>query len=115
MSEISPKWRGLQLRQQRLDGLRVEPFGEGFQSLDAACCGFEHLQDGSFDGGITNQLRLVYSTVLTQDVAVQHRTDRLFPAQNARIEIVAVASARGGFAVSGVSVAIAGNLGKLVP
>src|SRR5271157_1960309 len=46
--------RGLELSQQRLDGLRVEPFGDGVQSRNAACCGFEHLQDGSLDGGIRN-------------------------------------------------------------
>src|SRR5271157_6037255 len=107
--------RGLELSQQRLDGLRVEPFGDGVQSRNAACCGFEHLQDGSLHGGILDQLRLVDAPVLAKHVAVQHGADNLFQAQNARIQIVAVASARAVFAVSGVSVAVAGSLSGVAP
>src|SRR5271157_1231313 len=107
--------RGLELSQQRLDGLRVEPFGDGVQSRNAACCGFEHLQDGSLHGGILDQLRLVDAPVLAKHVAVQHCADSLFHAQNARIQIVAVASARAAFPVSGVSVAIAGNISGVAP
>ena len=109
MSEISPKGGAWSLASSAVHGLRVEPFGDGVQSLNAACGGFEHLEDGSLDGGITDQLWLVDAAVLAKDVAVQHGADSLFQAQNARIQIVAVASARAGFAVSGVSVAIAGN------
>src|SRR5208337_3990811 len=107
--------RGLQLGQKRLDGLRVEPFGDGVQSRNAACCGFEHLQDGSLHGGILDRLRLVDAAVLAKHVAVQHCADSLFHAQNARIQIVAVTSARAAFPVSGVSVAIAGNPWGVAP
>src|SRR5271157_4229238 len=107
--------RGLELSQQRLDGFRVEPFGDGVQSRNAACCGFEHLQDGSFHGGILDQLRLVDAPVLAQDVAVQQCANSLFQTLNARIEIVAVATARAAFAVSGASVAIAGNPWGVAP
>src|SRR5271157_5341035 len=112
--DLVQRW-DLQLGQKRLDGLRVEPFGNGVQSRNAACCGFEHLQDGSLHGGILDQLRLVDAAVLAQDVAVQHCADNLFQARNARIQIVAAASARAGFAVSAVSVAIAGNPWGVAP
>src|ERR1035437_6385850 len=107
--------RGLELSQQRLNGFRVEPFGDGVQSRNAACCGFEHLQDGSLDGGITDRLWLVDAAVLAKHVAVQHCADSLLQAHNARIEIVAVASVRAAFAVSGLSVAIAGNPWGVAP
>src|SRR5271157_656037 len=112
--DLVQRW-GLQLGQKRLDGLRVEPFGDGVQPLNAACCGFEHLEDGSLHGGITDQPWLVDAAVLAKHVAVQHGADSLFQAQNARIEIVAVASTRAAFAVSGVSVAIAGNPWGVAP
>src|SRR5664280_1816819 len=107
--------RGLELSQQRLNGFRVEPFGDGVQSRNAACCGFEHLQDGSLHGGITDRLRLVDAPVLAKHVAVQHCADRLLQAHNARIEIVPVAPARAALAVSGVSVPIAGNPWGVAP
>jgi hypothetical protein len=68
----------LELGQKRLDGLGIEPLSDGFQSRETACCGFEHLQDGSLNGGVTDQLRLVDAPALAQDVALQHCADSLF-------------------------------------
>src|SRR5208337_723079 len=86
--------------------LRVEPLNNGVQSLNAAYCGFEHLQDGSFDGRIADQLRLVDATVLAKDVAVQQCTDSLFHTQNAGVEVVAVgfSGAAGGVPAAGAAV-----------
>ena len=101
MSDISPNGGAWSLPSRATTVFASRRLSNGFQSLNAAYCGFKHLQDGSFDGGITDQPRLVDAAVLAEDVAVQHGADSLFHAQDACIEVVAVGPARAGFGVSG--------------
>jgi len=105
---------GLELGQKRLDGLGVEPPSDGFQSRETACCGFEHLQDGSFNGG--SRINLGWLTRRTRAGCCGTTLCRQsFQAQNARIEVVGVGSARDGFGVSGLGVAFPETLEELLP
>ena len=64
--DLVQRW-DLQLIEQPLHRIRVEPLGNSFQTVQTAGCRLQHLQDLLFDGCVSDQLRLIDAPVLPQD------------------------------------------------
>ena len=86
--------RSLEFSEQRLDSLRIQPFGDGFQTIDSPCNRLQHLEDFPLDAGVANQLWLIDAAVLAEDAAIEGRANSLFHTQNALIEVVGLGSGR---------------------
>src|SRR5271157_3479824 len=66
--DLVQRW-DLQLIEQPLHRVRVEPLGDSFQTVQAARSGLQHLKDLPFDGCVADQLRLVGAPVLPQNAS----------------------------------------------
>ena len=84
----------MELSQQCPNCLRVEPLGDGFQTINPPYNGLQHLEDFPLDAGVADQLWLVDAAVLAEDAAIEGRANSLFHAQNALIEVVGLGSGR---------------------
>ena len=86
--------RGLELSEQCLNSLRIEPLCDCFQTINPTRNRLQHLEDFPLDAGVANQLWLIDAAVLAEDAAIEGRANSLFHTQNALIEVVGLGSGR---------------------